>query len=54
MIQVEEFKEHFEGVTADRYELESERIWEADEGAWHSRQTEKAREANVMNEEVSE
>ena len=53
-ISVEEFKEHFEGVTAERYELEPERIREAVEGACDLRQIEKAREANVMmNEEVS-
>lgn len=53
-ISVEEFEEHFEGVTAERYELEPERIREAVEGACDLRQIEKAREANVMmNEEVS-
>ena len=33
MISVEEFKEHFERVTAERYELEPERIREAVERA---------------------
>ena len=51
---MEEFKEHFEAVTSERYELDPERIRETVVGACDLRQTEKAREANVMmNGEVS-
>ena len=51
-ISVEEFNEHFEGVTVERYYLEPEMIIEAVEGACDLRQIYKAREANVMmNEE---
>ena len=51
-IFVEEFKENFEEVTTERYELESGRIRDADKGACDLRHTEKAREANkLMNED---
>ena len=53
-ISVGEFREHFEGVTAERYKLEPEAIQAALEGKCSLRQIKNFRVANVnMKKEVT-